>query len=653
MVSINNITKEFDGEVLFSNVTFNINSKDRIGLAGKNGAGKTTLLRLINGDISMDRGQVIIPDDMQIGYLPQEKEIESNRNILEEVLQVYSFLEQLRKRNEEIIMMLDSQNHDYQSKAFQDLLEEQNRNEEQIRLAEPEKLRGKAERILIGLGFERTDFIRPVSEFSYGWQMRVEIAKLLLVNPFLLLLDEPTNHLDIESIQWLEDYLINYNGAVVVVSHDRTLLDSLTNRTIEINNGRIYDYKVPYSEFIQLRENRLMHQKAAFNNQQKEIKEIERFIERFRYKSTKARQVQSRVKHLEKINRVEVDDVNESAIRFTFPSAPHSGKITVSGKSISKNYGKKKVLEKLDFQILRGEKIAFVGRNGEGKSTLAKIIANKISYSGELLQGHNVITAYFSQDQWEMLDPDLSVFETLDNIAVGDVRKRLKTILGAFLFQGDDVDKKVKVLSGGEKSRLALAKLLLTPSNLLLLDEPTNHLDILSKDILKNALLQYNGTLIIVSHDRDFLQGLTERLYEFKDQKIKEYRGDIFTYLEKRKISHLKELERNNELKNKQSDTSSENKLNWEKRKEIEKQIRKLDSAIMKMEGLIEEKESEINKLDTKLSEPDKYVEQIQSGELYKLHDQVTSGLNSAYIQWENLEREKENLFAKLKLIKS
>ncbi len=638
---------------MLSNVTFNINTKDRIGLAGKNGAGKTTLLRIICGDHVPDIGQVVVPDELKIGYLPQEKEINSNSSILEEVLQVYDHIEQLKKRNEEIISTLDSQEIDYQTETFQKLLEEQSGNEEQIRLAEPEKLRGQAERILIGLGFKRTDFIRPINEFSYGWQMRVEIAKLLLLNPFLLLLDEPTNHLDIESIQWLEDYLINYNGAVVIVSHDRALLDSLTNRTIEINNGRIYDYKVPYSEFIQLREDRLTHQKAAFNNQQKQIRDVERFIERFRYKSTKARQVQSRVKHLEKMNRVEIDDLNESAIHFAFPPAPHSGKITVSGKSISKSYGQNLVLDKLDFQILKGEKIAFVGRNGEGKSTLAKIIANKISYVGELQQGHNVITAYFSQDQWEMLDPDLSVFETLDDVAVGDIRKKLKTILGAFLFQGADVDKKVKILSGGEKSRLALAKLLLTPSNLLLLDEPTNHLDILSKDILKNALLQYNGTLIIISHDRDFLQGLTERLYEFKNQKIKEYRGDIFNYLEKRKIGHLKELERNSEAKNKQSETASENKLNWEKRKEIEKQIRKLDTAILKIEKLIEEKESRINELGAKLSEPDKYAKEIQSGELYKLHDKLTSDLNGTFSEWENLEKEKENLLSEQKRISS
>lgn len=648
MISVNNILKEFSGEALFANVTFNINNKDRIGLAGKNGAGKTTLLRIINGDMKADRGQVVIPADLQIGYLPQEKEINSDFNILQEVLQIFSYIDKLKERNLEIISLLDNNKYDYQSKEFQNLLEEQARNEEEIRLAEPEKLLGKAERILLGLGFKRNEFEKPLSVFSFGWQMRVEIAKLLLLNPFLLLLDEPTNHLDIESIQWLEEYLLGYNGAVLIVSHDRALLDSLTNRTIELNNGKAYDYKVPYSDYIQLREERLNHQKAAFNNQQREVREVERFVERFRYKASKARQVQSRVKHLEKMNQVEIDDLNESSIRFVFPPAPHSGKITVAGEHITKRYGQKLVLSNIDFQVLRGEKIAFVGRNGEGKSTLAKIIAKKISYNGELDLGHNVLTSYFSQDQWEMLDPNITVFETLDNVAVGDIRKRLKTILGAFLFQGSDVDKKVKVLSGGEKSRLALAKLLLTPSNLLLLDEPTNHLDILSKDILKNALLQYTGTLIIVSHDRDFLQGLTERLYEFGNQQIKEYRGDIFDYLEKRKINTLKELERNDSLKTKKIESVSDNKLKWEKRKEMERQIRKLDSSISAVESLIDKKESILEELNSKMSEPDKYVKEIQSGQLYKIHDKETSELNDAFIKWENLEKEKEKLISEL-----
>ncbi len=641
MISVNNITKEFNGEALFTNVSFNINNKDCIGLAGKNGAGKTTLLRIIAGELTSEHGQVIQPGDLEIGYLPQEKIIDSTLSILEEVLLVVQYIEGLRQRNKEIGEIIQQQT-DFQSKEFKKLLEEQLKNEEQIRLAEPEKMLGKAERILIGLGFKRSEFDKPLGVFSFGWQMRVEIAKLLLSNPFLLLLDEPTNHLDIESIQWIEEYLSGYQGSVLIVSHDRTFLDKLTNRTIEINNGNIYDYKVSYSRFIQLREERMQHQKAAFDNQQREIREVERFVERFRYKASKARQVQSRVKHLEKMDKVEIDDLNKSAIQFSFPPAPHSGKITVSGKSVSKSYGNKLVLDQVDFQILKGEKIAFVGRNGEGKSTLAKIIAKSLAYEGEVALGHQVETAYYSQDQWDMLNPELTVFETLDEIAVGDIRKRLKAILGAFLFRGDDVDKKVKVLSGGEKTRLALAKLLLVPSNLLVLDEPTNHLDILSKDILKNALLRYDGSLIIVSHDRDFLQGLTNRLYEFKDRKIKEYIGDIFEYLEKRQITQLKELERKDELATEKSEPVSDNKLKWEKKKELDKQLRKLNTIIQKIEQSIESKEIDIEEINAKLAEPDKYEAEIKSGELYKTHDQVSSDIAEAYKEWETKQKELE-----------
>ena len=641
MISVNNITKEFNGEPLFTNVSFNINNKDCIGLAGKNGAGKTTLLRIIAGELNPDIGTVVKPNDLEIGYLPKEKTIDSSLNILEEVLQVVKHIEQLQIRNEEINKII-GQRSDYHSKEFKQLLHEQLKNEEQIHLAEPEKMRGKAERILTGLGFKRSEFDQSLSVFSFGWQMRVEIAKLLLSNPFLLLLDEPTNHLDIESIQWLEEYLSTYPGSVLIVSHDRTFLDKLTNRTIEINNGNIYDYKVPYTKFIQLREERLTHQKAAFDNQQREIKEVERFVERFRYKASKARQVQSRVKQLDKMEKVEIDDLNKSVIHFTFPPAPHSGKITVSGRAVSKSYGEKAVLEKIDFQILKGEKIAFVGRNGEGKSTLAKIIADNLPHEGEIALGHQVVTAYYSQDQWDMLDPDLTVFETLDEIAVGDIRKRLKAILGSFLFRGEDVDKKVKVLSGGEKTRLALAKLLLNPCNLLILDEPTNHLDILSKDILKNALLRYDGSLIIVSHDRDFLQGLTNRLYEFRNKKIKEFIGDIFEYLEKRKISQLKELERKEQFQSEKSEIISGNKLKWEKKKELEKRLRKIDASIVKVEQLIENQESEIELINTKLAEPDKYAQEIKSGELYKIHDQLSTDIAKEYEEWERWQKEKE-----------
>ena len=511
-------------------------------------------------------------------------------------------------------------------------------------MAEPEKQKSNAERVLAGLGFERSDLLRHLSEFSFGWKMRVELAKLLLINPQLLLLDEPTNHLDIESIEWLEEYLMNYPGAVILVSHDRSLLDNLTNRTIEINNGKAYDYKVPYSQYVELRDERQKQLKAAINNQQREIREVERFIERFRYKNTKARQVQSRIRHLEKMDIIETDDLDKKAIHFSFPAAPHSGKVTVEATSVSKKYDDHTVLQNIDIHILKGEKVAFVGRNGEGKTTLAKIIAGIIAYEGTLKMGHQVVTGYFSQDQWDMLDPEKTVFETLDEVAVGDIRKRLKTILGAFLFQDDDIDKKVSVLSGGEKSRLALTKLLLVPSNLLILDEPTNHLDMLSKDILKNALLQYTGTLILVSHDRDFLQGLTEKLYEFRHKKIREFRGDIFEFLKKRKISRLRELEVNAEEEARQKEDVSENKLKWEKKKENERTARKLKTRVEKIEAEIQKLEVEIDRINAKLSDPTSFESEISSGSLYREHDQLNKLMEQKLDEWEKVHGELEDL---------
>ena len=472
--------------------------------------------------------------------------------------------------------------------------------------------------------------------------MRVELAKLLLINPQILLLDEPTNHLDIESIQWLEDYLLSYSGSVILVSHDRTLLDKLSTRTIELNKGKAYDYKVVYSEYIRLREEREQQLEASFSNQQKEIQEIERFIERFRYKASKAKQVQSRVKQLDKVDRIEIDKRDTKSIHFSFPEAPPSGKITVEAIELGKSYGEKLVLENINVKIIRGEKLALVGKNGEGKSTIAKIINNSLDHIGQLKLGHNVVLGYYSQDIWDMLDPTLTVFETIDNIAIGEVRTKIKSILGAFLFQGDDIDKKVSILSGGEKSRLALVKLLMTPTNVLLLDEPTNHLDILSKDILKNALLQYNGTIIIVSHDRDFLQGLTSRCLEFRNHGIKEYLGDINYFLDKKAQEQKQIANKSNASENKYNKSS--NKISLEKKKEKEKQIRKINKEISNCEDRIEKLEHELVSVNDKLARPDENATDFKSGKLFRLHDELTNEIASVYKSWEELSAELEKV---------
>ena len=526
---------QFTGEDLFTDISFMIREKDRIGLVGKNGAGKTTLIKLLCGLEQPSKGDVIMSDDVTIGYLPQEKNVNSTKTVLDEAMTAFEEYYEIERR---LVKLQDelSDREDYESDSYQRLCEKMSHLNERLAIMGGHSIEGEAEQILIGLGFEHDDMQRPMNEFSNGWQMRVELAKILLRKPKLLLLDEPTNHLDIESIQWLESFLKNYYGAIFMVSHDRAFLDRITIRTIEISCAKIYDYKCSYSEFIERREERIDIQKAAFDNQQKEIKEIEAFIERFRYKATKAKQVQSRVKQLEKMDVVQIDDQDKSAIHFKFPPAPHSGKVTLELNNVSKSYGEKQILNNINLLIPRGEKIAFVGRNGEGKSTLSKIIAGVLDYEGEVKLGHEVKIGYYAQNQQDMLDPEKTVFETLDDVATGDMRVKVKSLLGAFLFGGEAIEKKVKVLSGGEKARLSLAKMLLFPTNLLILDEPTNHLDMLSKDILKSALIQFDGTLIIVSHDRDFLQGLTNKVYEFRKPHIKEYIGDIYDFLEEKKL---------------------------------------------------------------------------------------------------------------------
>ena len=542
MISIEQLTIHFGGFTLFSNISLYISFNDKIGLVGKNGAGKSTLLKVIQGSQPFDEGAINVPNNIKIGYLPQQLDIIDNKTVYEETLTAFTEILSLEKEIEKANAELSSRK-DYESEEYLKLIHWLSEANERFHLINGTSIEADIEKVLIGLGFMQSDFQRNTSEFSGGWRMRIEIAKILLKKPDVLLLDEPTNHLDIESIQWLEDFLINFPGAVLLVSHDRKFLDDVTKRTIEISLGKIFDYKVPYSYYVELRKERMEQQISAYNNQQKKIEDTEKFIERFRYKATKAVQVQSRIKQLNKLERLDVDFEDNSAIHFRFPPAPRSGNVVFESVNLSKKYDKHVVLNNLDFKIERGEKVAFVGRNGEGKTTFARIIVGDLDYEGEIIYGGNVKIGYYAQNQSDLIDENLTVFQTIDNIAVGEIRTKIRNILGSFLFSGDDIDKKVKVLSGGERSRLALAKLLLEPVNLLILDEPTNHLDIRSKDILKQALIKYDGTLIIVSHDRDFLDGLTNKIFEFKNTKIKEHLGGIYEFLEKKKFSSLRELE--------------------------------------------------------------------------------------------------------------
>ena len=643
VISVNNLSIQFGGESLFDHVSFIINDKDRIGLVGKNGAGKSTLLKIIKGIQKADEGDVIYPDGHSIGYLPQEMESHSERSVVEEAMNAFTEVVQLEEKISGFEKEINERT-DYESESYHKLIRRHSDALERYHLIGGQAIHVNIEKVLTGLGFEREEFGRSMSTFSSGWQMRVEIAKILLQQHDVILLDEPTNHLDIDSIQWLEEFLASYKGAVVLVSHDRAFLDNVTKRSIEISMGKLYDYKANYSEYVLMREERMESQLATHNNQQRQIRQIERFVERFRSKATKAKQVQSRIKLLDKIDLVEVDMVDESGIRFRFPPAPHSGKIILEGKNICKDYPQKRVLNDLSFTVIKHDRLAFVGKNGEGKTTLSKVITGLVDFTGELKFGHNVVIGYYAQNQSDYLDPEKTVFKTIDDIAVGDIRARIKGILGGFLFSGDDIEKKVKVLSGGEKSRLSLAKLLLTPANLLILDEPTNHLDMRSKDVLKSALLQYNGTLIIVSHDRDFLQGLTNRVLEFRRGNVKEYLGDIYDFLEQRRLRTLSELEVSQQKASAQADGEpvSKNKLDWEKRRENEKEIRKVKSLIAKCESEIDRLEGEMKLKEGMLGDPEKFQEQIQDGSLYKSYEAVKSSLSREMKRWEELNYELE-----------
>ncbi|MDA3927459.1 MAG: ABC-F family ATP-binding cassette domain-containing protein [Prolixibacteraceae bacterium] len=543
MISVDGLTVEFGGTTLFKNISFVINDTDRIALMGKNGAGKSTLLKIIAGVKTANKGRVSAPNDAVIAYLPQHLLTHDKRTVFEEASQAFAPILEMAKEIEELNNQLTTRT-DYESDSYYQLIEQVSVLSEKYYSIEEINFDAEVELILLGLGFVRNDFTRPTSEFSGGWRMRIELAKILLQKPDLILLDEPTNHMDIESIQWLEDFLTNSAKAVILISHDRAFVDNVTNRTVEVTMGRIYDYKVNFSHYQTLRQERRAHQQKAYVEQQKMIADNKGFIERFKGTYSKTNQVQSRVRMLEKLVMVEVDEEDNSALKLRFPPSPRSGNYPVILNDVSKKYDEHTVYNNVSLTLERGEKVAFVGRNGEGKSTLVKSIMSEIEFGGELQLGHNVMIGYFAQNQASMLDEELTVFQTIDDVAVGDIRTKIKDILGAFMFGGEEWDKKVKVLSGGERTRLAMVKLLLEPVNLLILDEPTNHLDMKTKDILKTALKDFDGTLIVVSHDRDFLDGLVQKVYEFGNQKVKEHLGDIFSFLAKKKMDNLREIER-------------------------------------------------------------------------------------------------------------
>ena len=604
MFAAENLTVDFTGTPLFEDISFLINPKEKIALVGKNGAGKSTLLKIFAGLQQPSHGRVVIPKNATIGYLPQHLLVKDEKTVLEDVKSAFSKLLDtqaiLDKLNNELASRTD-----YDSQEYNDIIEAVAMYNERLSIMGAHNMMGEIEKTLLGLGFLRTDFDRNTSEFSGGWRMRIELAKILLSHPDILLLDEPTNHLDIESIQWLEQFLASSSSALLLVSHDKAFLDAVTTRTIEISLGRIYDYKANYSKYLELRAEQREQQLRAFENQQKMIADTEDFIERFRYKATKAVQVQSRIKQLEKLQRIEVDEEDNSALRLKFPPAPHSGVLPVDIEALTKKYDSLLVLDNIDMQISRGEKVAFVGKNGEGKSTLVKCIMNEVEYSGKLKLGHGVKIGYFAQNQASLLDENLTVFETVDYAAVGDIRTKIRDILGAFMFGGAASDKKVKVLSGGERSRLAMIKLLLEPANLLILDEPTNHLDMRSKDVLKEAIRAFDGTVILVSHDRDFLDGLVNKVYEFANHKVKLHLGGIKEFLEEKKIDNLKEIERravSTECKS-PDNTPSENKLAYEARKELSKKIKKIERSIADTEKEIEQLENLLADIEAKFAE--------------------------------------------------
>ena len=640
MISIEGLSVAFGGNTLFDNITYVINKKDRIALVGKNGAGKSTMLKIIAGLQAPTSGSVNMPKDLTVGYLPQQMNLSDTRTVMEEAEQAFSHIFELQSRIERMNTEL-SERTDYESEYYQELIERVSNANEQLALIGASNYQAEIEKTLIGLGFTREDFGRDTSEFSGGWRMRIELAKLLLQRPDVLLLDEPTNHLDIESIQWLESFLSTRANAVVLVSHDRAFIDNVTTRTIEISLGRIYDYQVNYSRYVVLRQERLEQQMRAYENQQKQIQDTEAFIERFRYKATKSVQVQSRIKQLAKLERVEVDEVDTSRLNLKFPPAPRSGDYPIIAEGVGKNYGSHVVFSNATFTIKRGEKVAFVGKNGEGKSTLVKCIMGEIPYTGTLKIGHNVKIGYFAQNQASLLDESITVFDTIDRVAVGDIRTKIRDILGAFMFGGEASDKKVKVLSGGEKTRLAMIRLLLEPVNLLILDEPTNHLDMRTKDVLKQAIRDFNGTVILVSHDREFLNGLVSKVYEFGGGQVREHLGGIYDFLESRKLDSLRELEQRATVSKTEKDgniskdsaspaKSEDSKLSYGEQKEFARRLRKAEKVVADIESEIAGLEKRIAEVEEKLATPNGAADTS----LYELHGQLKKQLDDVMWKW-------------------
>ncbi len=661
MVSVEKILVSFGGFTLLNGISFVINKRDRIALTGKNGAGKSTLLKIIAGLQKPTDGRVTMPHEFTVGYLPQVMNLSDTTSVFAETEKAFGPLFELRKQTEALQEEL-SQRTDYDTDGYQTLLDRINRQTDQLQMSGIYNYKAEVEKTLLGLGFLRTDFDRPSSEFSGGWRMRIELAKVLLSRPDLLLLDEPTNHLDIESIQWLENFLVQSSRAVLLVSHDRAFLDNVCSRTLEISLGRLYDYKVPYSQFVELRKERHEQQVRAYENQQKMIQDTEAFIERFRYKATKAVQVQSRIKQLEKLERLEVDQEDNAVMNLHFPPAPHSGSFPVIAEEVSKSFGDHLVFKEVSFRLRRGEKVAFVGRNGEGKSTLVKCIMGQLPYEGKLELGHLVKIAYFAQNQPQLLDESLTVFETVDRVAVGDIRMKIKDILGAFMFGGEASEKKVGVLSGGERSRLAMILLLLSPANLLILDEPTNHLDMRSKDVLKQAIKEFAGTVIVVSHDRDFLNGLVEKVYEFGGGAVREHLGGIAEFLERKKLENLQQLEyrkqeqpdkrtpasqsdgrnakeRPSEMTKSSEESLPKPSLSYEERKEYNRQVKKLQQVLDKCEADVTAAEQSLAEVEVLLSTPEGAADTAN----HTRYGECSRALDNAMSYWEQAANELES----------